>query len=194
MVVSLATGCSGDSVRDDATVAESNAENDGPKSLSSDAAAALVTCRQNIDVLGELEPDARVAHAVGSCRGIWLEEECSVAFERALELDSYRRAGLIMRACRDAYCPDLSNDLALCQASLTDPVSLLEPLDDPAATDPLEAWAAFNSEIFVRDYSANPEEQLLSGFPSMLLQLVIVAPSSQAPGTGEFGGSQPEEP
>jgi hypothetical protein len=144
--------------------------------LSSEAAVALVTCRDSLDDIETKPRDERVAFAVETCRGIWLEQSCAQSFDLALELESYERAGLIMRSCRDAYCPSLSAELALCQATLSNPVSLIEPLDDPGATDPLKAWAQFNSAIFVRDYGADPDEQLLSGFPSMLLQLVIVAP------------------
>ncbi len=142
--------------------------------LKPDASMALATCRQKLDTYKQVHPDDRVRYAVDACRGIWLEPACSDSFESALEMPSFRRASHILEACRDAYCPSIEEDLALCTATLGESVSLLEPLDE-SGTDPLEAWTEFNAVIFRRDYAADPREQYFSSFPSTLLQIVVVA-------------------
>lgn len=181
----LLTGCAaGPEPVQDQTQGDEAADPDAGASsastLSDEASHALATCRRDIDQIENQPKDARVAFAVDACRGLWLRQECSSSFEDALGLESYERAGHILRACRDDYCPsfepDVAESLALCSASLDGPVSLVQPLAGTDGVDPLQAWSEFSDVIFDATYGSTADKQLLSAFPSTLLQLVVVAP------------------
>lgn len=154
-----------------------------PRQVEQEAASALASCRRDIEAIEQVPRNGRVAFAVEACSGLWLRDACSNSFASSLDQASYLRAGTILRSCRDAYCPTFEpavrDALALCQAPLDDAVSLVRPLADDAETDPLDAWRAFNDVIFAETFGATSDQQLAGDFPSMLLQLVVVAPPSE---------------
>lgn len=194
VILCAGSSCASNEPSDDEQRLTTDAEEPAPTpTVSEQAAEALASCRARIDEIEQVPRDARVAFAVEVCRDIWLEEACADAFEAALALPSYERSGKILRDCRAAYCPtfepDIRGELALCQAPLEDPVSLVQPLRDEDATDPLAAWIAFNDAIFAQVYGITSDQQLIGSFPRMLLQLVVVAPRAS-----ESDGAASSEP